>query len=83
VELVTDQERKTPAAAEASAVLAHALAQGVLLLRAGVLGNVIRFLMPLVISDALLEEGLQVLERGLAAVQEQGATAVLSAVGGE
>jgi len=83
VELVTDQERKTPAAAEASAVLAHALAQGVLLLRAGVLGNVIRFLMPLVISDALLEEGLQVLEHGLAAVQEQGATAVLSAVGGE
>lgn len=83
VELVTDRENKTPAAAEASAVLAHALAQGVLLLRAGVLGNVIRFLMPLVIPDALLDEGLQVLDQALAAVQEQGATAVLAAVGGE
>ncbi|MDR7426406.1 MAG: 4-aminobutyrate--2-oxoglutarate transaminase [Armatimonadota bacterium] len=82
-ELVTDRESKAPATAEASAVLWHALAQGVLLLRAGVLGNVIRFLMPLVISEDLLEEGLQVLDGALAAVQEHGATAVLAKVGGE
>ena len=64
-------------------MLAHALSQGVLLLRAGVYGNVIRFLMPLVIPEDLLEEALQALDRSLAAVQERGATAVLVAAGGE
>src|SRR3989304_395989 len=83
IELVADRRAKVPAAAEPSAVLAHALSQGVLLLRAGVYGNVIRFLMPLVIPEELLEEALQALDRSLAIVQEHGATAVLVAAGGE
>ena len=83
IELVADRRTKVPAAAETSAVLAHALSQGVLLLRAGVYGNVIRFLMPLVIPEELLEEALQALDRSLAIVQEHGATAVLVAAGGE
>ncbi len=83
IELVRDRTTKAPAAAETSAVLAHALSQGVLLLRAGVYGNVLRFLMPLVIPEALLEEGLLALDRSLAAVQEHGADAVLVAAGGE
>src|SRR3990170_3753515 len=81
IELVADRRTKVPAAAETSAVLAHALSQGVLLLRAGVYGNVIRFLMPLVIPEELLEEALQALDRSLAIVQEHGATAVLVAAG--
>jgi 4-aminobutyrate aminotransferase/(S)-3-amino-2-methylpropionate transaminase len=83
IELVSDRTGKTPAPAETSAVLARALADGVLILRAGVSGNVIRFLMPLVIPGGLLAEALDTLDRALAAVQEHGASAVLVAAGGE
>jgi 4-aminobutyrate aminotransferase/(S)-3-amino-2-methylpropionate transaminase len=40
----------------------------VLILNAGTYYNVIRFLPPLAISDALLNEALDVLEAGLAAL---------------
>ena len=40
-------------------------AEGVLVLTAGTYGNVLRFLPPLVISDELLNEGLDVLEKAL------------------
>src|SRR3954454_16994408 len=42
-------------------------AEGVLVLTAGSYGNVLRFLPPLVISDELLDEGMTVLEKALAA----------------
>jgi 4-aminobutyrate aminotransferase len=63
-------EFRDPASGEADAtftrkVQAHALANGLLLLSCGVYGNVIRFLFPLTISDALLEEALGVLEQAL------------------
>jgi 4-aminobutyrate aminotransferase/(S)-3-amino-2-methylpropionate transaminase len=56
-----------PDAALAGRVLASAHAQGVLLLGCGTYGNVIRLLPPLVISDALLLDGLQVIADALAA----------------
>ena len=80
IELVSDRRTKAPAPEETRAVLAHALGQGVLLLGAGVYGNVIRVLAPLSISEADLEEALQVLDRALAAVQERGPTAALRSV---
>ena len=40
-------------------------AEGVLVLTAGTYGNVLRFLPPLVISDELLNEGLDVLEKAI------------------
>ena len=43
------------------------IAEGVIVLTCGTYGNVIRFLPPLTISDALLNEGLDVLESALAA----------------
>jgi 4-aminobutyrate aminotransferase len=63
-------EFRDPASGQADAaftrkVQAHALANGLLLLSCGVYGNVIRFLFPLTISDALLEEALGVLEQAL------------------
>jgi 4-aminobutyrate aminotransferase len=63
-------EFRDPASGEADAaftrkVQAHALVNGLLLLSCGVYGNVIRFLFPLTISDALLEEALGVLEQAL------------------
>jgi 4-aminobutyrate aminotransferase len=46
-------------------VQARALEKGLLLLSCGVHGNVIRFLFPLTISDALVEEALTILEAAL------------------
>jgi 4-aminobutyrate aminotransferase / (S)-3-amino-2-methylpropionate transaminase / 5-aminovalerate transaminase len=51
----------------ASKVVDEALSRGLLLLKAGVTGNAIRVLVPLVISDAELEEALDVWESALVA----------------
>jgi len=51
------------------AVLATCHAQGVVTLSAGTYGNVIRFLPPLVISERLLHEGLDVVSEALAATR--------------
>ncbi|PYE20101.1 4-aminobutyrate aminotransferase [Williamsia limnetica] len=47
------------------ALVAACLAQGLVLLSCGTYGNVIRLLPPLVIDDALLTDGLDVLEKAL------------------
>jgi 4-aminobutyrate aminotransferase / (S)-3-amino-2-methylpropionate transaminase / 5-aminovalerate transaminase len=62
LELVEDGE---PATERASLVVVEALQRGLLLLKAGVYGNCIRVLVPLVISDAGLEEALDVWESAL------------------
>jgi 4-aminobutyrate aminotransferase/(S)-3-amino-2-methylpropionate transaminase len=49
----------------ASAVVQAALERGLLLLKAGVTGNSIRVLVPLVIRDAELDEALDVWEQAL------------------
>lgn len=56
IELVRDRETKEPAPELATAVTEAALARGLLLLKAGVHGNCIRVLVPLVIADAELDE---------------------------
>jgi 4-aminobutyrate aminotransferase/(S)-3-amino-2-methylpropionate transaminase len=68
LELVTDRERRTPATDLAKRLLATCLDRGLVLLSCGDHGNVIRTLMPLVITDAELERGLAMLEEGLQAV---------------
>jgi 4-aminobutyrate aminotransferase/(S)-3-amino-2-methylpropionate transaminase len=52
----------------ASRVVAEALGRGLLLLKAGVQGQCIRVLVPLVISDAELDEAMRVWESALEAV---------------
>ncbi|MGN6334084.1 MAG: 4-aminobutyrate--2-oxoglutarate transaminase [Motilibacteraceae bacterium] len=55
--------------AEATAAVAKACHQeGLVTLTAGTYGNVLRFLPPLVIPDALLEEGLTILEKAFASL---------------
>jgi 4-aminobutyrate aminotransferase/(S)-3-amino-2-methylpropionate transaminase len=66
VELVQDED-KVPATELASRVVAEAMARGLLLLKAGVAGNCIRVLVPLVVSDGELEEALDVWEAALEA----------------
>ncbi len=67
VELV-GSDGHTPDAAAARAAAAACHRHGVLVLTAGTYGNVIRLLPPLVISDELLGEGLEVLEAALQGV---------------
>ena len=62
VEFVRDRETKEPAREETAKIVELAAARGVLVLRAGVSGNCIRFLAPLVITDEQLDEALDVLE---------------------
>lgn len=62
VELVRNRGSKEPARGEVGEILKLATERGVLALSAGVDGNCIRFLAPLVITDEQLEEALDVLE---------------------
>ena len=65
LELVTDRETKIPATAQAKALGKFCVDRGLLLLTCGTHGNVIRTLMPLVITDEQLERGLAIMEEGL------------------
>ncbi|HUH16200.1 MAG TPA: 4-aminobutyrate--2-oxoglutarate transaminase [Gaiellaceae bacterium] len=65
IELVADRATKQPAPALAQAVTEAALQRGLLLLKAGVHGNAIRVLCPLVITDAELDEALAAWEDAL------------------
>ena len=66
IELVTDRTSKAPADAATGAIAKRCLEEGVIVLTAGTYGNVIRLLPPLTIEDALLDEGLDVLDDALA-----------------
>jgi 4-aminobutyrate aminotransferase / (S)-3-amino-2-methylpropionate transaminase / 5-aminovalerate transaminase len=65
LELVTDRETNEPAADLAKAVTTRARELGLVLLSCGTHGNVVRILVPLVITDEDLETGLGLLEQAL------------------
>jgi len=67
VELVKDRATRAPARDETSAVAKRCYERGLVTITAGTYGNVIRTLMPLVIGDEELGEGLEVLEAALGA----------------
>ncbi|MEP6688927.1 MAG: aminotransferase class III-fold pyridoxal phosphate-dependent enzyme, partial [Gemmatimonadales bacterium] len=67
MELVTDRESRTPDKALTGRVLAAALERGLVLLSAGTFGNTIRVLAPLTTTDAVIDEGLDVLGAALEA----------------
>ena len=67
VELVHDRGTRRPASDLAQAVVAAARERGLLLLTAGMHGNVIRFLAPLLIDDADLDPALDALHQAFAA----------------
>ena len=72
IELVRDPGTKEPAPELATAVCEHAAQHGLLLLKAGIYSNCIRVLLPLVISDAVLDEALEVWEQALEASLQPG-----------
>jgi 4-aminobutyrate aminotransferase/(S)-3-amino-2-methylpropionate transaminase len=68
-ELVTDRESKTPLpATDTLAVVRHAVSNGVLLIRAGLFSNCIRFLPPLNTPEDMLREALNVVGRAIETV---------------
>jgi len=68
IELVHDRGTKDPAPELASAVVEAAAERGLLLLKSGIYSNCIRVLLPLVISEAELDEALGVWEEALDSV---------------
>ena len=66
-DIVKSRGSEEPDADATKRVTAAALAEGLVLLSCGVHANTIRLLMPLTISDALLEEGMGKLEQALIA----------------
>jgi 4-aminobutyrate aminotransferase/(S)-3-amino-2-methylpropionate transaminase len=68
MELVHGRDSKDPAPELASAVVEAATERGLLLLKSGIYSNCIRVLVPLVITDAELDEALEVWEQALETV---------------
>jgi 4-aminobutyrate aminotransferase/(S)-3-amino-2-methylpropionate transaminase len=66
IEFVTDRASKAPAKEQTAAIAKHCYEHGLVTVTAGTLGNVVRTLMPLVISDAELNEGLDILGAAIA-----------------
>jgi 4-aminobutyrate aminotransferase/(S)-3-amino-2-methylpropionate transaminase len=65
MELVKNRDPHSPDADLAKALVQRSAQNGLVLLSCGVYSNVIRFLMPLTASDAIIDEGLDILERSL------------------
>jgi 4-aminobutyrate aminotransferase / (S)-3-amino-2-methylpropionate transaminase / 5-aminovalerate transaminase len=65
LEFVEDRDTKEPNAALATAVVEAAAERGLLLLKSGIYSNCIRVLCPLVLTDAELDEALDVWEDAL------------------
>jgi len=64
LELVKDRQSKEPAAEKAKDLVKFCHENGLIVLSCGDYGNVIRTLMPLIITDDQLERGLAILEEG-------------------
>lgn len=68
MELVKDRKTAAPDAELTRALVQEAARRGLVLLSCGVRGNVIRFLAPLTSSDAIVNEGMDIIAAGLAAL---------------
>lgn len=65
IEFVTDKKSKNPNPKLVSDIISYAASHGLVIESAGIYSNVIRFLCPLVVTDAQLESGLQILQSAI------------------
>jgi 4-aminobutyrate aminotransferase/(S)-3-amino-2-methylpropionate transaminase len=72
LELVKSRESREPAPEETKKITQYCYEHGLITITAGSYGNVIRVLVPLVVTDQQMDEGLDVLEAALASVCEKG-----------
>jgi 4-aminobutyrate aminotransferase/(S)-3-amino-2-methylpropionate transaminase len=71
VELVKDRKTKVPAPIETKAIIDDCFDQGLVLLSCGTHGNVLRFMMPLVTTDAQLAQGMTIIENAFKKVTKR------------
>src|SRR6266550_3665276 len=76
MELVQSADTRMPAPDETKQIVQYCYEHGLIILAAGSYSNVIRALMPLVITDAQMDEALAVLESALQTVGERKEAAV-------
>lgn len=67
IEFVTDKKSKSPNGKMVSDIVAYCAQHGLIVESAGAYSNVIRFLCPLVVTDAQLESGLKILKEAIGA----------------
>lgn len=70
IELVRSQETREPAKEETESVVRYCYEHGLITISAGTYGNVLRVLVPLMISDTEFDEGLGVMEAAIESVCE-------------
>jgi len=68
IELVKNRKTKEPDPETTKKIVQFCIKNGVILMSAGTYGNVLRFLMPLTISQAELQEGLAVVEKAFESI---------------
>jgi 4-aminobutyrate aminotransferase/(S)-3-amino-2-methylpropionate transaminase len=76
IELVKSRDTREPVPEEARTITQYCYEHGLITITAGSYGNVIRVLVPLVITDEQMDEALDVLEGALVAVSAPPARAV-------
>jgi 4-aminobutyrate aminotransferase/(S)-3-amino-2-methylpropionate transaminase len=70
-EMVLDRGTKVPASAQPPLIVNEAMKRGLIIIRAGIYTNAIRFLPPLNITDEQLDEGMAVFGEGLRLINAQ------------
>jgi 4-aminobutyrate aminotransferase/(S)-3-amino-2-methylpropionate transaminase len=68
IELVQSRETKAPAVEETKKITQYCYERGLITITAGSYSNVIRVLVPLVVTHEQMDEGLDVLESAIALV---------------
>jgi 4-aminobutyrate aminotransferase/(S)-3-amino-2-methylpropionate transaminase len=71
LELVKDRKTKEPAPEETAAVVKYAFEKGLNILSCGQYSNVIRTMMPLVITDQQLAKGVTILDEAFASLKKK------------
>jgi len=71
IELVRNAETREPADTETKEIAKYCYEHGLILITAGTFNNVVRILVPLVVTDEQFNEGLDVIEEALANVAER------------
>jgi 4-aminobutyrate aminotransferase/(S)-3-amino-2-methylpropionate transaminase len=68
IEFGIDGDPSKPAADAVNRICAEALARGLVVLSCGIYANAIRILVPITASDAIVDEGMQILSDAIDAV---------------
>jgi 4-aminobutyrate aminotransferase len=70
IEMVADRQSKEPAPKAVSQLFEETRARGLLIGKGGLYGNVIRISPPLTVSEAQIDQALEILDYALATVHE-------------